>query len=72
MRDLEPISNCLDCVNLKVAVLTYKSPLSYSIYRKLDTEQRHSLCFGGALRVIFCTKKDILLVMPSVCKYADC
>jgi len=68
--NMEP-SNCLDCMNLKVAVLTYKVPVSYSIYKKLTLDQRNSLCNGHALRVIFCSKRDILLVMPQNCPSMD-
>jgi len=60
--------NCLDCSNLKIAILRYKLPLSYNIYKQLSIKSKHILCNGGSFRAVFCTKKDILLVMPPTCK----
>lgn len=68
---MDDLTNCLDCANLKIAILRYKLPLSYNIYKQLSSKSKHILCAGGSFRAIFCIKKNILLVMPPKCELAD-
>lgn len=60
--------NCLDCCNFKMAILRYQSPVSYSLYKRLSMREKITLCKGGEFRIIFCSEKDLLLVMPPLCR----